>query len=344
MISVPFYVGIDISNKDFAASIFTKPKAPIQTLTEIPNEFSGFEKLESWLIRNQVQNNNCVICMEATGVYGEALCYWLTAKGYLVAVEPPLKVKRAFSDKSHKNDKADSKKISEYAFRYFDELKFWHPKPNIIEQLNSLLTIREQLVEQKTAQSNALKTLQKKVVRTPLANDIHKKNIQRFSEQIKKIEKEIEKLIKKHPDFANTVKVLNSIPGVALLLASNFLVATEGFQNDLAFQYRKASAYIGICPYEHTSGSSVYKRSKIPNYGPARLRKLLHLAARSVVTHNKQFSLYYNQKIAQGKEKKLILNNVSNKLLKIMCAVIRTQKPYVDNYVSIHPQFAQFST
>lgn len=339
MISVPFYVGIDISNKDFVASIFTKPKAPIQTLTEIPNEFSGFEKFESWLIRNQVQNSNCVICMEATGVYGEALSYWLAAKSYLVAVEPPLKVKRAFSDKGHKNDKVDSKKISEYAFRYFDELKLWHPKPNIIEQLNSLLTIREQLVEQKTAQSNALKALQKKVVRTPLANDIHKKNIQRFSEQIKKIEKELEKLIKKHPDFTNTIKVLDSIPGVALLLASNFLVATEGFQNDLAFQYRKASAYIGICPYEHTSGSSVYKRPKIPNYGPARLRKLLHLAARSAVTHNEQFSLYYNQKIAQGKEKKLILNNVSNKLLKIMCAVIRTQKPYVNNNVSIHPQF-----
>ena len=29
-----------------------------------------------------------------------------------------------------------------------------------------------------------------------------------------------------------------------------------------------------------------------------------------------------------------------NKLLKIMCAVIRTQKPFVENYVSIHPQFA----
>ena len=340
MNSVPFYVGIDISNDDFAASIFTDPEDSIITLIEIPNEFSGFEKFESWLINNQVQTTNCVICLEATGVYGESLCYWLTAKGYHVSVEPPLKVKRAFSDKGHKNDKTDSKKISEYAFRYFDELKLWRPKANIVEQIKVLLMAREQLVGQRTALSNTLTTLRKKVVQTPLANEIYQKNVERLSKQIKKIEKELEKLIDKHPDFKKTVKFLDTIPGVGLLLAANFLVATNGFESEMSFQYRKASAYIGICPYEHTSGTSVYKKPRIPNYGPAKLRKLLHLAARSVVTHNEHFALYYNQKIAQGKAKKLILNNVSNKLLKIMCAVIRTQKPFVDNYVSIHPQFA----
>lgn len=337
---VPFYIGIDISNNDFAASIFTSPSDPIKTMTEIANDFSGFERFESWLISNQVQTDNCVICLEATGVYGEALSYFFTAKGYQLAVEPPLKVKRAFSVKGHKNDKVDSKKISEYAYRYFDELKFWRPKANIIEQIRVLLMTREQIVGQRTALSNTLTALRKKVVQTPLANSIYQNNVERFSKQIKKIEKELEKLIDKHPDFKTTVKALDSIPGVGMLLAANFLVATDGFKNDLAFQYRKASAYIGICPYEHSSGTSVYKKPRIPKYGPARLRKLLHLAARSVVTHNADFSNYYIQKIAQGKERKLILNNVSNKLLKIMCAVTRTQKPFVDNYVSIHPQFA----
>jgi transposase len=339
-----FYIGIDIANNDFAASIFKSPDAAIQTLTEIPNNFSGFEKFESWLINNQVQASNCVVCLEATGVYGEALSYYLAAKSYQLTVEHPLKVKRAFPAKGHKNDKIDSKKISEYTFRYFDELKFWCPKAEIIEQIKVLLMTREQLVGQKTALSNTLKALQKKVVQIPLANQIYKKNIERFSIQIKKIEKELEKLIGKHPDFKNTVKALSSIPGVSLLLSANFLVATDGFKNNLAFQYRKASAYVGICPYEHTSGTSIYKKPRIPKYGPSRLRKLLHLAARSVVTHNEQFAFYYFQKIEQGKEKKLVLNNVSNKLLKIMCAVTRTQKPFVDNYVSIHPQFSLINT
>jgi len=344
MIHVSFYVGIDIANKDFTASIFSEPNLSVKTMTAIPNEITGFEQLESWLIHNKVQANNCVICLEATGVYGEALSYWLTAKGYNVAVEPPLKVKRAFSDKAHKNDKADSKKIAEYAYRYLDELNFWRPKADIIEQINVLLMTREQLVQQRTALKNTLTSLNKKIVQTPLANDIYKENIGRLTKQINRIEKELKKHINQHPDFKQFVSYLVSIPGVGLLLAANFLVATNGFEKEMAIMHRKLAAYIGICPYEHSSGTSVYKKAKIPHYGPARLRKLLHLAARSVVTHKDQFALYYQRKLAAGKERKLVLNNVANKLLKIMCAVVRNQRPFVDNYVSVHPKLAQINT
>ncbi len=339
-----FYVGIDISKDDFASSIFTGPDLPVTSKTEIPNEVTGFEQFESWLINNQVSQANCVICLEATGVYGEALSYWLTAKGYQVAVEPPLKVKRAFKDKSHKNDKVDSRKISEYAYRYADELRIWHPKSEIVEQLKVLLMTREQLVQQKTALSNTFKSLKIKVVQTPLANKIYSENILRLKTQIKQIEKELQKYIGQHPDFKKTVRFLDSIPGVGLLLAVNFLVATDGFDNELAVQYRKAAAFIGICPYEFTSGSSVYRRPRTPKYGPARLRKLLHLASRSVVTHKEHFQRYYALKQDEGKANRLILNNVSNKILKTMCAVIRTQRPYVNNFISVHPKLSLINT
>ena len=40
--------------------------------------------------------------MEATGVYNEVLAHFLVANGYPVAVEPPLKVKRAFKPVGHR--------------------------------------------------------------------------------------------------------------------------------------------------------------------------------------------------------------------------------------------------
>jgi transposase len=337
---VQYYVGIDVSQDTFTCSIFTTPESSIISLNDITNDPSGFERLESWLIHNQVSTSNCVICLEATGVYGESLSYWLAAKGYQVAVEPPLKVKRASSDKSHKNDHVDSKKISEYAYRYFDELTIWRPKSELVEQIKVLIMTREQLVKQKTTLNNTLKALKKKVVQTPFANKIYENNIDLLKKQIKQIEKELKKLIDNHPDFKNTVRFLDSITGVGFLLAVNFLVVTNGFENELAIQYRKAAAFIGVCPYEHRSGSSVYKRSRIPKYGPSILRKLLHLAARSVITHNDNFHRYFMFKLAQGKTKKQIINNVANKLLKIMCAIIRNQRPFIENYVSIHPKFA----
>jgi transposase len=45
--------------------------------------------------------------MEATGVYGEALAYFVYAQGYLIAVEPPLEVKRAFKPYGPKTDPVD---------------------------------------------------------------------------------------------------------------------------------------------------------------------------------------------------------------------------------------------
>jgi len=339
-----FYVGMDIAKDDFASSIYSPAKGIISTQLDITNDIAGFEQLESWLINHQVSPANSVLCLEATGVYGEALCYWLAAKGYRLAVEPPLKVKRAFKTKSHKNDAVDSRQIAEYAYRFADELRLWHPSDEALERLKTLLLAREQLVVQKTALINTLKSLHKKVVQTPVANKIYEENIERFNAQIGMLEKEIRKEIDQHPDFRTIVRCLDTIPGVGTLLAANFLVATDGFKNELAVQYRKAAAFIGICPYEHASGSSVYKRPRISKYGPARLRKLLHLAARTVVVHNSDFQSYYGFKQNQGKAKSLILNNVANKILKLMCALVRTRRPYVDHYISVNPTITLINT
>ena len=335
-----FYVGIDISNNDFCASLYTIPKAPIETITDVGNNVSGFEKLETWLINHQVLVSESILCLEATGVYGEAFSYYFVAKGYKVAVEPPLKVKRSFPDKRHKTDKVDSKEIAEYAYRYSDELRLWHPKAQVIEQMQVLLMTREQIITQRTACKNTQRALRKKIVQTPLANQIYEENIKHFNQQVKQLDKELKNLIDHHPGFKDTVQKLKSIPGIALLMSCNFMVITEGFQNELARNYRKAAAFISVCPYKHQSGTSIRKKDRIPKYGPERARKLLHLAARSVSVHNPTFKKYYQLKKAQGKPRKLILNNIGNKLLKIMCSIIQSQRTYVDNYVSIHPKIA----
>ena len=65
---------------------------------------------------------------------------------------------------------------------------------------------------------------------------------------------------------------------------------------------------------------------------------LLHLAARSVVTHNARFRAYYQRKLAEGKPKALVLNNVANKLLRVCLAVLASGQPYNPDYVSTRPR------
>ena len=47
------------------------------------------------------------------------------------------------------------------------------------------------------------------------------------------IEKEIQKFIDQDPDFKQTVSLLKTIPGVALLLSANLLVVTNGFSQEI---------------------------------------------------------------------------------------------------------------
>jgi hypothetical protein len=56
-----------------------------------------------------------------------------------------------------------------------------------------------------------------------------------------------------------------------------------------------------------------------------------------VRSHKKQFQQYFFRTVAEGKHKKLVLNNIQNKLLKSACAVVRSQQLYIANYLSVNP-------
>lgn len=330
-----YYIGIDVAADDFTAAILTTPDKPLHVRETILNSTDGFRSFEQWLQTQQVTPKNSVVCLEATGVYGEVLCYYLTAKGYRVVVEPPLKVKRAFNESGHKTDVVDSRQIAEYAYRFADELRFWQPNDDLVEQIKVLLSTREHFSVQLIANRNTLQALKRKPVQTPLANQAFQQAIDRLRGSIRTIDQEIKRLIGQDPKYGQMIHLLTGIPGVGLLLAANLLVVTRGFNQE--FTARQLAAYVGICPYQHTSGKSVYKRAKSRRYGPSRMRKLLYLAALSVRTHNQHYRTYFLRKVAEGKAKRLVINNIANKLLKVICAVVNTQTAFIPNYRPVNP-------
>lgn len=333
-----YYLGIDIASASFYAAIGQAENNQWHLLGKprsFQNEYDSLSQFLNWMQKHQLKPENTIICMEATGVYNEVLAHFLVANGYALAIQPPLEVKRAFKPVGHKSDPVDSKQIAEYAYRFFDELRLWRPREEVLEQIKTLLATREQLCKQKAAHLNTLKALQRKVVRTPLAEEVHEKEIKLIKQHIAEIEQEIERLIDQDPTYRQFVGLLMSIPGVGFLLAANLLIA---YQNDpQRFTPKSLAAFMGICPFEKQSGTSIHSSSTSRHYGPPALRRLLFLAAMSVRTHQPQFRLYFMRKTREGKPKRLVINNIENKLLKIICAVIRTQTPYIEGYRSVHP-------
>lgn len=335
MNNISNFVGIDISADDFSTVGFVNPGEDIFSIEKLPNDIDGFNNFLNLLKEHNLNESNTIICLEATGVYGENISYFLSSKSYQIALVDPRKVKEAINDSPRKNDLLDAKRIAEYAFRYRDKLSQWRPNDSIIEQLKVLLSTRESFIKQLNDNQNALGTITRKYYQTPTANQAYQNIIEQLRANIKSLDNEIKKLINKDDSFKKTISLLLSVPGVGVLLASNIMVLTNGFTSHL--NYKEAASYIGICPYEKTSGRTLYKKPRSKRYGPARLRKLLYLASLSVRTHNQSFKKYFLRKTAEGKPSHLVLNNIANKLLKIIFAVINSKTAFINNYISVNP-------
>lgn len=329
-----FFVGIDIGSKSFVSTISNLKSSYTE---EFANNVEGFSLFTEWLKKNKATKAKSIIVMETTGVYSEQLCHNLYEKGFDLCVENSLKVKRAFGISPLKNDIVDSKRIAEYALRFTDKLTLWQPPQTILEEVNILLSLREQFVNQSTANKNILKALSKKVNKNIFAIESLESFIAALKSKINEIEKQIKNLLLSDSSIGSKYINLISIPGVGLLLSSELLVLTNGFiktQN-----HKEISSYLGICPHENSSGT-IIKKARSSGYGHPRIRKLIYLASCCVKGHNQDFTNYFNRKVKEGKSGRLLINNIANKLIKIICGVIKSGKPFIPNFKSLSPILA----
>lgn len=334
--SVRFYVGIDVASETLAVAVTPGPAQPTAAALTVTNDPEGFAEFDEAIRSLGANTDNTLVCLEATGVYGEALCYWLHDRGYRVAVEDAAKVRRAMPVAGAKTDALDARRIADYAARYLDELRPWAPAEAVVEQVQTLLTMREQLVRERTAKQNALHVLRRKAIPTPLALRIADDAVGYLAERIKEIDREVRRLVSEHPTIGPAVALLVSIPGVGLLLAAHLCVATGGFTRQLA--PKQLAAWLGICPLDYESGTSVRRRPSSRGYGPSTMRKLLYLASiRLVSIEGSAYQAYFRRKKAEGKSGRLVLNNVGNKLVRVMAAVLRDGVPYAADHVSTRP-------
>lgn len=329
------FIGIDPSADTFTAIRFTDGHLEGSPLS-FESSAEGIDVFFAWLREQGCTEGSTWICIENTGVYSELLLYQFHAAQWPVARVEPIVVHRKMGKSRGKTDALDSERIAEYAYRFQDKLRPWEPHEAVVEQIKVLLSTREQLVEQKTALSNTRTSLRRKYIQTPAANVSLEHLIDQLKEQIRLLETEIKRLIEAHPTMAQIVAIITSAPGVGLLIASHLLVLSNGFR--LRLSYRQLAAHLGIVPRPYESGTSVRRLPRTRGYGPRMMRKLLHLAARSVITHRDEFKHYYARKRAQGKPAKLVLNNVANDLLRILCSMIKNNQPYIEGYVSVNPR------
>ncbi len=300
---------------------------------QFENNVKGFKALLLWVKKQtRLPVDQVLICFEHTGLYSLPLAVFLTKQKIDFRMESALQIKRSLGLVRGKNDKVDAKRIAAYAYLRKDQLKaFILPSTNILK-LQKLLSLRERMVKQRAGYMGSMKEY-KSVLKQKdyeVLFSMHKKMIHYLSKQIEAIEKEMKALINSDEKMKELFGLIVSVKGVGLILAANFLVITNCFKGFT--DSRKFACYVGIAPFEHQSGTSLKRKSRVSHYANKRVKVLLNLSAGSAIQADAELKAYYQRRIAEGKSKMSTLNIVRNKIVHRIFAVVKRGTPYVPLY------------
>jgi hypothetical protein len=137
-----YFVGLDLDlkGKQIAACIGTRPWKLLAGPSMYSDSLAGFQQLVTWLQHQHCTTKQTVLCMPATGFLGEPLAYYLALRGYRIAVEPSIKIKRAFPSGDENGHGIGCREVTEYACRHVKLLHPWHPSAEMLRQVQALLT------------------------------------------------------------------------------------------------------------------------------------------------------------------------------------------------------------
>jgi len=178
--------------------------------------------------------------------------------------------------------------------------------------------------------SNSLEALQQHPVVSKLALKQLRHTVRLLDQQVQEIETELLRLLAQH--FATEMQLLCSIPGIGRKTAGQLLLFTGGFaQLD---NYRQLIALAGLSPREHTSGTSIRGKARITKMGGALIRSKLFMCSFAAKKRNVACKALYDRLMANGKNGKVALIAVCNKLLKQAFAIIKSGVPYQADFIS----------
>jgi transposase len=265
-----------------------------------------------------------LVVMEATGGYEAAVACALQAAGLPVAVVNP-KQARDFAKgigRLAKTDRIDAAVLAEMAavlVRRDDLARFLRPLPDAQQQeLAALVTRRRQL----------LTMLGSERLRLPLALPKIRPSIEAMIKailsQLDDVEGQMQAQVHEH--YAKLDALLRSAKGIGPIASATLIAALPELGH---LNRREISALVGVAPMANDSGTSRGRRRI--HGGRFDVRNVLYMATLSARTYNPAIRAQYERLRAAGKLPKVALVACMRKLLTILNAMVRTNKPWTDD-------------
>lgn len=311
-----FYLGVDVAKAKLdSALLLPTGKLKSKVLANTPEGFMG---LVEWLKKHDADHAR--VCMEATGVYWEALAEFLADAGFTVAVVNPAQIKAFGASRlvRTKTGRVDARLIAEFC-QALQPPPWVAPSANE-RQLRALIVRLDALQRMHTQEANRL----------GVARDTVREGIERhlrwLDEDISTVQRSIRDLIDQDPDLHRKRELLDTIPGLGERTISTLLAYyAESARFDNA---RQCAAFAGLNPRQHLSGSSVHGKTRLSKVGHALLRKALYMPA-MVTLYKTTWGRAFRERLSQaGKPPMLIIGAMMRKLIHVAYGVLKSGQPF----------------
>jgi transposase len=297
------------------------------------NTGPGIKLFEKWLKSQKTTfNEDSLVVMENTGIYHRLIWTFCSNRNLPIHIGNAAHIKWSFGIARGKNDKVDSVRLCNYAFKEADDIKATAALDPELMLLKDLISARTKLLKQKSGISVSVKELgnvngkeHQKLIEKALKNAI-----EGVAKSIRNLEDQIKKIITGNQGFKQNYKLLLSIPGIGHVTAVYLIGCTGNFAGRPSG--KELACYAGVAPFEHSSGISIKGKTRVHRMANKELKRLLHMCALSLIQHNQEFKTYYNRKKDEGKHSMSIINAVRNKIALRVAAVIKNQASYKNNY------------
>jgi len=230
-----------------------------------------------------------------------------------------------------KSDRDDSFRISQYGQEKADRLVPSAPLNNSVLVLKQLLSFRKRLVRENAGLENTVKERKHMfpIKETDIIVRISTAKIKANKKFICLLEQQISDLIKSDEAFLMNYRIITSIKGIGKVNAWMTIAYTENFTSFT--NARKYAVFVGVVPFEHSSGTSIKGRKRVSHLAHKELKQELNQAAKCAVVHDPELRLYAERKL-KNKCYSLVLNNVKFKLILRMFSLVNRGEVYVENY------------
>ena len=281
---------------------------------QIENSITGFKDLLQWMWQQKINPSETMIVMEHTGLYSYCFEKFLHQHQIAFCKVNALAIKRSIGIVRGKTDKLDAARIAAYGYEKKEKLAINVPASDALKRLQLLHSTRERLVRHRASLTCAIKEYRHiGIPEKDILMQTQLQLIKNFDKQIEKLMTEIETIIDKDQSLKQNFHLLQSIKGIGKIIALTTIIKTHNFTRFA--NARKFACFCGTAPFEHSSGTSIRKKSRVSHLADKQMKSLLDLSAKSAIQYDKELREYYLKRTEAGKSKMSTINVVRNKIL-----------------------------